>query len=57
MSTKATRRGYAASAALLLVVAMLTGCDLPVAGGNDPALAGPATTGPALGGRPAAGQA
>ncbi|MFF5056003.1 DUF3152 domain-containing protein [Micromonospora sp. NPDC000663] len=55
MSTKATRRGHAASAALL-VVALLTGCDLPVAGANDPALTGPATTGPALGGQPAAGQ-
>ncbi|MEV7332257.1 DUF3152 domain-containing protein [Micromonospora sp. NPDC093244] len=57
MSTKATRRGHAASAALL-VVALLTGCDLPVAGGsaNDPAPAGGATTDPVLGRQPAAGQ-
>ncbi|MET8233911.1 DUF3152 domain-containing protein [Micromonospora sp. NPDC005298] len=55
MSTKATRRGYATSAALL-VVALLTGCDLPVAGANDPGPASPATAGPTLGGQPAAGQ-
>ncbi|MBQ0902288.1 DUF3152 domain-containing protein [Micromonospora sp. U21] len=54
MSTKATRRGPAASAALLLVVALLTGCGLPAAG--QPAT-GPTTTGPAHAGQRAAGPA
>ncbi|MEH1169067.1 DUF3152 domain-containing protein [Micromonospora sp. CPCC 205539] len=54
MSTKATRRGRAASAALLLV-ALLTGCGQPAAG---PLAAGVATTGdPVPGGQPAAGLA
>ncbi|MEU5785089.1 DUF3152 domain-containing protein [Micromonospora lupini] len=47
MSTKATRRGYLSSAALLLAVALLTGCGLPAAG-NGPAggpAAGPDPTG------------
>lgn len=47
MSTKATRRGYPASAALLLAVALLTACGRPAAG-NGPAGgsgAGPDPTG------------
>ncbi|MGW3812147.1 DUF3152 domain-containing protein, partial [Micromonospora sp. NPDC005113] len=47
-------RGQAASATLLLVVALLTGCGLPAAG--QPAT-GPPTTGPERVGQPAAGRA
>ncbi|PWR10613.1 hypothetical protein DKT68_08330 [Micromonospora acroterricola] len=53
MSTKATRSVNAASVALLLVMALLTGCGLPAAG--QPAT-GPTTTGPAPDGRPSAGR-
>ncbi|KAB1923932.1 DUF3152 domain-containing protein [Micromonospora sp. ALFpr18c] len=58
MSTKVTRRGRAASAALLLVVALLTGCGLPAGGGpaTDPSVAGPTTSGLTHGEQPAAGQ-
>ncbi|MGC4749839.1 DUF3152 domain-containing protein [Micromonospora sp. DT201] len=48
MSTKVTRRRSTASAVLLLVVALLTGCGLPAAGqpAADPASAGPLASGP-----------
>ncbi|MET7668013.1 DUF3152 domain-containing protein [Micromonospora luteifusca] len=48
MSTKVTRRWSTASAALLLVVALLTGCGLPAAGQSPtvPVGAGPLPGGP-----------
>ncbi|MGC5285124.1 DUF3152 domain-containing protein [Micromonospora sp. DT231] len=49
MSTKVTRRWRTASAVLLLVVALLTGCGLPAAGQpeTDPVAAGPRPSEPA----------
>ncbi|MFF0234146.1 DUF3152 domain-containing protein [Micromonospora sp. NPDC005254] len=52
MSTKATRRGYLPPVALLLVVALLTGCGLPAAGKGP---AGGAASGPDPAGLPSAG--
>ncbi|MGA4731604.1 DUF3152 domain-containing protein [Micromonospora taraxaci] len=48
MSTKVTHRRRSASATLLLVVALLTGCGLPADGrpANDPVAAGPSPDGP-----------
>ncbi|MET7709461.1 DUF3152 domain-containing protein [Micromonospora sp. NPDC005413] len=48
MSTKVTRRRRSASAALLLVLALLTGCELPAAGQppTEPVAAGPLPGGP-----------
>ncbi|MGI5521245.1 DUF3152 domain-containing protein [Micromonospora sp. CA-259024] len=48
MSTKVTRRWRSASAALLLAVALLTGCGLPAAGQppTGPVAAGPLPAGP-----------
>ncbi|WCN84175.1 DUF3152 domain-containing protein [Micromonospora sp. LH3U1] len=48
MSTKVTRRRRSASAALLLAVALLTGCGLPAAGQppTDPGTAGPSPDAP-----------